>query len=587
MSRLNSDNEFKELDDFFSESLRDASVKPSADVWSGIEKNLEEKRKKRYLLWFLPSLIVLIGGAIGAYFFIPESSVNNNLAETKQAVVTASSPAPVKSQNENNSSKNEAITSTEKKENNLPTDKQTKKIQIAALKNQSADLPGEISGLTVRSETGSDNIKRFFVEVPANEISLAVTNLKNAGYKDAFVMGPKQDHLVFSEPSRSTKDPAEKTNFVPPTKQNTAIAAITRSKEPKTEITSSVPSDNNTIASESKSKTGNTTNEAAKETPIENTTVYSTPENVAVSGNSEITLKKNDPVSEVAVTANSALPVNIVAVATPTETAENITKTDSVKPETKTEVVAALPKNKPDSIKPPVKTDQRFAIYLLGGPVFAQTFPDPKFAHEISPVRYNGGLKFQFMPVKKLAVELGANYQSCSSVSQENFLYFNKFDPNDVQVHSSMGDMAVSHANLMNGFSMMGPIDTLRVKYTYKINYNVINIPLIIKFYPVKKDKLAISVFVAENNQLVLSKSAELTIKKEFWDEKYRYNNIPGKSFNMSLMIGLGCEFKLSRNLHFVLEPNARYYITNPGSNPSIRSKRINFDGNAGFKLTF
>jgi hypothetical protein len=600
MSRSNSDNEFKELDDFFSESLRDASVTPSREVWQGIEKNLEEKRKKRYLLWFLPSLVLLIGGAIGTYFLFSSDSANNGIAERKQAVVSVLSIVSHKSTNENNTSKNETITSKKNPETNSSTDHQIKKIQIAALKNHSADLPGEIGGHAVRSETGADNIKRFFVEVPSNEINSTVADLKSAGYKDAFVMGPKQDRLAFSQPEHSQKDPVVKNNIVPNNNPNTLIAAtLTRSKEPKTEvispaapttidktpdpkpnteIVSSTPSTTGPVASSS-SKTDNT-KEEIKETPVVNT-----PKDLTNSGRSELTIHQSDP--ESAIITNSPAPTNSIAVLTSTETSEEKPKIDSVKPETKPGVASVPLQDKPDSVKPPLNTDPRFGIYILGGPVITQTLPDPKFAHEFSPVTYNGGFKLQFKPLKKLAVELGANYQTCSSVSQESYLYFNKFDPNDSYIHSSMGDMVVSHANLMNGFSMMGPMDTLRVKYVYKINYNVINIPLIVKFYPVKKDRLAISVFIAENNQLLVNKSADLTIIKEFWTENYSYKNIPGKNFNMSLMLGLGCEFKLYKNLHFVVEPNARYYITNSNTNPAIRAKRINFDGNAGFKINF
>ncbi len=575
----NSNNEFKELDDFFVESLENASVKPSKNVWQSIEKNLDEKKKKRYLFWLLPSLILLIIGALGTYFFLPLDLSTTKTAETNSSTNSTVAIIPTQSSTETNATKNEKNSSTEKNDNlnSSEKNKTTTKIQLAAVKNLTTRLPDQIGEYEVRSEIGSDNIKRFFVEVPEEKISASIATLKNAGYADAFVKDAKQTQNTLAKTNN-----ANSTNTPFATTKNEIIAVtISRNKKPVSENSSNFSSTDKVNTSETSAKTNSFDNSATGIVALNDNN--KTPTNAK----EEISIKKEEPVTPVQqIITNTLTPTNTVS--TSNETIESITKIDSVKKENKSEVAAIPPSLKQnDSLPPTLNKDPKFALYILGGPVITQTFPSPKFSSEFSAVTYNAGLKFQFLPFKKIAIELGVNYQKCSSQSKEDTLGFSKLDPSDSQFHSSLGDMAVSYSNMINGFNVIAPINTFHVKYNYKINYSVINIPVAVKFYPIKKDKLAVSIFAAANSQIVMNSRSQLIVHKENWDEVYNYNNIPGKKFNLSLMLGFGCEFKLRKHLYFVVEPGVRYYLTNLNSNAGIRSNRLNFDGNAGFKFPF
>ena len=458
-----SNKEFKELDDFFVESLENASAKPSKNVWQNIEKNLDEKNKKRYLFWLLPSLILLIGGALGTYFFLPLNLSTTKTAETNTGPNSLPTIIPSQSSIETNATKNEKNNSTEKNDklSSSEKNKNITKIQLAAVKNLTARLPDQIGEYDVRSEIGSDNIKRFFVEVPQEKISASIAALKNAGYADAFVKDAKQTQNTLAK-----TDHANSTNTPFATTKNELIAVtISRNKKHVSENSSDFSSIDKVNTSETSAKTNSVDNASTGIVALNDNTKTPT------DSKEEINIKKEEPITPVQqMVIKTLTPTNTVS--TSTETIESLAKIDSVKKENKPEVAATPPPIKQnDSLPQTLNKDPKFGLYILGGPVITQTFPSPKFASEFSPITYNAGLKFQFLPFKKLGLELGVNYQKCSSQSKEDTLGFSKLDPSDSQFHSSLGDMSVSYSNMINGFSVMAPIDTFHVKYNYKINY--------------------------------------------------------------------------------------------------------------------
>ena len=77
MSNFEEHKETDGLEVFFNKTLYESSMQPSAKSWENIEQRLnqEEKRKKRFL-WFFLSGLILILGTTSAWYVLNNLSAN-------------------------------------------------------------------------------------------------------------------------------------------------------------------------------------------------------------------------------------------------------------------------------------------------------------------------------------------------------------------------------------------------------------------------------------------------------------------------------------------------------------------------------
>lgn len=607
---MNSNKDLNELDHFFAGSLKDASVDPEPQVWDNIETHLNKKSRSRFLFRLIPVLLLISGTITTTYFFIPKnyftshSKINNTaitetkpqqktetLIETKEQDQTAKETKVTETTAGNISNENainKKVAETEIKTENKNV---SKKIQIAALKNSSANIPSSISGMEVKSEIGNDGLTRYFVE-SNNNIEHDLSQIKSNGFPDAFVMkavSPSENTVTKNNSNlialnkkqnsqaanNVTEKPVYKNNSPSVNMTKKTAPVLTTETKPVTEVATK-----NTNVESTESKSANIKTEMPTETKpeVKNSEPIVNANNTSSNTNTPIEDQKTE-VANTSQTSPTIAPAGKDSVVKETPTI--VAKVDSSSQNNKIKTT--------DSIKPKVPFD-RFGLYVLGGAVYSQALLSSN-AHNIRiesyPITFNAGLKFQVMATRRLAIELGANYQSAAVSTGTAPIWFQKLGNADSHFYTAFGEMAVSHSDMIIGYSTMAPVDSFPVRYEYKINYNVLNVPLLVKFYPVKKDKLSISVSLGMNSQFILDQSSQVTLHKEFHDEVYKFNNVIANKFNFGLLFGLGCEIKLYKNIYFVAEPNFRYGLSNMSNSSGTRSNVINIDGNAGIKIGF
>ncbi|MGZ3883736.1 MAG: hypothetical protein ACXVPQ_04655 [Bacteroidia bacterium] len=639
MNAPDSNNELHDLDRFFSETLKGASVKPSEDVWKALELKLDEKPKRRLTPWLILSVGLIVCSMAGYLFIVPAFSEKTTASSSANE-----SNLPVRSSDNNTSSGSISAASRTtmgnsasvnakpaSSANKIPASENLpKKIQLAALKNHLAMFPVTVAGLDVKSETDNRGLKKYFIEV-RNEghasVESVLNTIRKAGYKDAFVVKQNQAEggspellarvsTPYKAPAADSKaiknagaqnlsGPLAVNNTAPSHSEGiqetrkTGVSAKEPMPEPartnatsKNIISATIPIQNTTNGKSHNMVTnpGNTTpQEPVKNNSEDNSGTASS------SGNSEqgagiSAAKVPEQDAEKNSVQQAVTPVAQNTIAAPPDEPKNsdTQKTDSLakgKTEAKKADSVSLAKTPAPETADPFK---RFGICLLAGPEYMK--PLPRSFNETTALTFNGGLRLQYFISRRFAVELGASYQTAHSSASNDTLAFEKNLNYDTYIQSTYGDMTVDPATLMTGFSPMAPINTFKVKYSYQLHYDVLNVPLNLKFYPVKRDKLSVSITAGLNSQKIISQSAQLVLYKENFNNVLNYNNMLSGKLNFSLLFGLGCELKLFKRIYIVAEPNLRYGLTNMNTTYGIngnRSKFLYFDGNAGFKIIF
>lgn len=597
MEEFESNTNFKELDNYFVNTLGDAKLEPSAAVWDTIEIKLDEKKKNRFLFWLIPGILFILVATICSYLYFPSNnsqSTKNLISKNKKAdskqqekiILNKVKEKDLKTKesdinnatltenkelaNSSNKNKETELSNLSIKENNKvplnPTSKKIK-IQIAAFKNQNATLPAIVAGYEVSSYINKDGIKKYVIETTnVSEVDVILSRVKEAGYKGAFVLNYAANNNTFSNSNKDEVITRLQTNENDPAKEKEPNAATDQLKENKPK---------EPVAEISKTNKKSITPIVSQETntiPIANTDTQPSNSTTIAANTFTTSIESKQPEPK-----NNIEKQLITA------------KTDSTQQSkqpanNKIDTVKALP------TKPMAKADtsllpfKRFGIYVLAGPTIAKQILN---STEIPLIKTMYNLKLCYLLTKKIGVEAEINYQNIGASQSEKELSFQKNLTNTTFIPTSYGDLAVDPATLMDGFSPMAPIPTFTTKYSYQIIYQAINIPLTFKFYPVKKDKLSVSAFAGLSTQKIISQTTTLTFYKESFTNVLNYNSTIPSKINFSLLFGLGCELKLYKNMYFVAEPRIRYGLSNMNSSSPARSKVLYLDGSAGIKISF
>jgi hypothetical protein len=585
MSKRASNNEFDSLDEFFSDKLKDASMQPPERIWEQIEGSLKDDKRKRRFFWLFFCGLIFIGSSLSCYFFLFDSKHENNV-KTAQIKNTSTNTKTKKTDIITYKETTKQITETQNtstEENSLKEKKiDLVKIQLGAFKRQIDLSVFAKTGLDVKSETNDNGITKYYAEVAENQVQKALQQIKQNGFADAFIKRNTNTLLTTKDNQTENKPSVSQ----PKSKPILALAQnmVYESKEPS--LPQPTNSNKVTIA-DSKLQTTQQNNNAKYPVNEGSVTTNTTPQQNQTKDNNTI---KNDVANTI--TTNS--------VANSPSQNPDIAVKDSLQKDTNQTIVATNKKDsviaKTDSIKPLVKTDSsikepilnRWALLLTGGPnFFLKNTQNSLFDNsgEKQPITYNTSFKVEYRLLKKIAISAGLNYSYFTAQQDATLFYFPKNLTSDFIFYSSYGPMAVDKNTMLQGYSPLAPITMFHANYSYTSKINTLQIPIEAKWYYVNGKKINLYAALGVSAMFVLSEQTKLSIIKEHFNNDLSYNQINTSKFNALLMLGLGGDIKLYKQLYFTIDGGFRYGAANLSNTSGIKTNPTYFSANGGLKI--
>jgi hypothetical protein len=585
MSKRASNNEFDSLDEFFSDKLKDASMQPPERIWEQIEGSLKDDKRKRRFFWLFFCGLIFIGSSLSCYFFLFDSKHENNV-KTAQIKNTSTNTKTKKTDIITYKETTKQITETQNtstEENSLKEKKiDLVKIQLGAFKRQIDLSVFAKTGLDVKSETNDNGITKYYAEVAENQVQKALQQIKQNGFADAFIKRNTNTLLTTKDNQTENKPSVSQ----PKSKPILALAQnmVYESKEPS--LPQPTNSNKVTIA-DSKLQTTQQNNNAKYPVNEGSVTTNTTPQQNQTKDNNTI---KNDVANTI--TTNS--------VANSPSQNPDIAVKDSLQKDTNQTIVATNKKDsviaKTDSIKPLVKTDSsikepilnRWALLLTGGPnFFLKNTQNSLFDNsgEKQPITYNTSFKVEYRLLKKIAISAGLNYSYFTAQQDATLFYFPKNLTSDFIFYSSYGPMAVDKNTMLQGYSPLAPITMFHANYSYTSKINTLQIPIEAKWYYVNGKKINLYAALGVSAMFVLSEQTKLSVIKEHFNNDLSYNQINTSKFNALLMLGLGGDIKLYKQLYFTIDGGFRYGAANLSNTSGIKTNPTYFSANGGLKI--
>ncbi len=565
MSKPISNNELDSFEEFFSNTLKDSSMMPSDKVWQQIEQSLnKDERKERGFFWLIFCGLIFTGATFFSYLFVKnkERVFVNKINSVKEIGTKKVKQA--------------SITPTEKKEKNTSNGETNKviKIQIGAFKKQVDQSAFKKIGLQIKSITDEKNITHYYVEIPQNQTQQALQKIKQSGFAGAFI---KRNLLVAkdnkqyekvsqqeNEPNLMAKNEVIFINKKAKSFQNTnTVVEISSNKAnsnlPKEEL-AFAPNQNNSKDLKNdlpQPKEGNTSKTLDKDLPKE------VAKNTATIGQTTVIVPKDTSLSVVS-------PVKMDSV---------VAKPDSAK--------TTNPLAKKDSVNE-LPLLNRWSLALNGGPNFClKNSQNSLFDNsgEKQPITYNTNIKLEYRLFKKIGVSLGVNYSYFTAKQDATLFYFNKNLTSDFIFYSSFGPMAVDKNTMLQGFSPMAPVTMFQASYSYTSKINTLVIPIEAKFYYLNSKKINLYSSFGISGMFVLSEKTNLSIIKEHVTNNVSFNQITTTKANALLMLGLGGDVKLFKQLYFTVDGGFRYGVNNLSNTAGIKTIPAYFSISGGLKI--
>lgn len=508
-------NDKKHIDRLFQEKFKDFEMKPSANVWANIEKQLEEPKRKRRVI----PIWLRYGGVAATlllFLVIGNSILNNNNAEGNTIVDTKTEDT-VRSNTSNNENENAVI-------------KEKENIEGAAKNN------------TTISDTNNTDSK----SIESNQIKS-----KNE--------------------SKALQNKSEKINNLNYSTSNSVIAErnsnLNRSNSTKND-TYNINSENTPSEKTAKNTTlyAENTKVSNSENNIKNKSINST----AVTSNTT----KNDKINN---KSQKGLDNNIVISNTDIASTnsekeekkkENMIEEDSAN--SSESIEEAIAKNQDLNEKENVV--DKWTVNANVAPVYYNTLGKGSHIHDQfinnpkdGEVNTSYGIKVGYALNKKLKVRSGVNKLDLS-YDTANVIVFNDVSTtanastalrNIDFVPDSRGQtfaiLSRNNLNVLQVSNLVG--DNLNVALSQRISY--IEVPLELE-YALVENKLGVNViggasaFILSENEIV----SEIDNRKTKIGEANNINNV-----SYSANIGLGIDYKFSKKLKFNLEPTFKYQM--------------------------
>jgi hypothetical protein len=513
----------RDPDQLFSDALAQLEVQPSAAVWGGIEKALNQGGRKPAFWWWLSGLLMLLIFAAGSSFYLISK---NTTDQTISALAHASAPQKgfAKPGLEHPSSLiarrameipldtcTELNETAAKIETVSPTDTPPVSGRLTSPESKAGDgatgnpkngLPKVNAGQMVHKSkpTGTNQA----VAQPIGKASAgAVYTASTTKPTSAAISKSKPKQTNSTSGLHTAESPALATNqshSTTPTKQEASAAPITGTTATNTGVGMPLkPADQTTAANAGSSK------------PVAGATkpVASVPIKSSAGGTSEVetnsamhltkpasgdslpakkdqteaqpmtltaALKKADSLKSV--TTTSSL---LVTPATRKDSLNPVTGTDSLK--STAQAASSLPHTpKTDSSKPASASPFLFVLSGYGSPeltmnrVMSNTGVFDVKSEKQNP-RVGGGLKFSLCFRDKVVVTLGVAYSQNHQEMSPQLVIISKTQSKPFLFNSTYGDMAVPAATMLSSFNQAAPVPAFHCKYQYNQTVQYIQIP--------------------------------------------------------------------------------------------------------------
>ncbi|MFL5752304.1 MAG: outer membrane beta-barrel protein [Bacteroidia bacterium] len=570
MEDLHSDNE---LDNVFRDGLEGFEMEPSGKVWDDIEERLDGKSRRPKFIFWLSGLAGLL--LTGAAFFLVMNYDTLFPAEPKKETALSTT-------GKNHENKNKIIVAA----NTVNTETNTNTVNAT---------PGKQAGLNSNTKQTNSSVTNA-----SSEILLPLKNKKEEQkiVNDPVIADPvslaenKNKLTAKNKPTVVLADSTASANIVIKEKKSTAKKTV--KEENKSDQKNEKEPLTDPLVGTAKNTTGN---DPEKTGPVSGTD----------KGNSDLNLKKKE--------TKELLPVNTdpITIADKGKAGLNLNKksaADSIQSTSKvvsdTSLTASIPADtlaaKKDSTLATVKDSAKKEITApLPDPFTAiaiSTYFSPEYfmpqvssaqenfssASETHDLRYSFGLKAEYRPVRILGIQLGAAYSEISQQSSVQRVFFPKNISTPYTFYGSLGEMQVDPDVMKDGFSPLAPMTQFPADYKYTQKVSFINIPVNLKLHFGKK-KFGFTVLAGLNTQYALKQHSQVTLIKEHFENVVNYSDVKVNKLNYSALAGIGFEYKLSKRIGILLEPNMRYNFSNLSRLSSISNKPVILGANAGILI--
>jgi hypothetical protein len=529
-------------DEIIRSRFGEAEIMPSSDAWEGIEKRLDEnKRRPAFYYWLSGILLLLISGIV-FYFGSDAHSKHPGEAQQLAAVVSAK---PVQSATESSIHTDAADTKTpvaEEEKNVVTEEKKTENISAAAVEEEHGmKVAGTHSSAKAEPAIVAESRQKTLT---VNKHTEAVSSVKRA-----------KDNSPVSSASPPARKP-EKT-FAGEGSASAAAKEKNNAADAKAGKTDSAPASTVAEADEP----------AKEERPSDRPQVEET----------AATKKTEEPAKKVAEDSAKA------------ETVALVKDSAAVKDSVKKSIAKEFPALK-DSISDVIKKDKLFSIYFspdyYGNTIHDSS--DQQVKDEKRLPRYTAGVRFSCAVLDKLYVRAGISYSEIRQFQEQHELWFPRYTSDPFVFYSSFGEMSVDHSVMMQGFSPFAPatIEEFRVKYTYSQKAQLVNVPLELQ-YGARIKRFGISALLGISMQYIFKQHAELNVIKENVTNTLIYNDLGMKKISFTGIAGFKADYLLTKRLSVFLEPHARMGFGSPSTSKVVKSTPYFLGINAGLSLHF
>ncbi len=525
-------------DKLFHDTLAEWEAQPSPTIWDKVEAMLDEDKRRPAAWWWVAGLILLLTGVVATWYFWPKpivpkqysalkvktqdslTIIGDSLLEVNHLMFQAMLDSNMKGlQQQVDSINNNTTASSLSKTNSIPT-KPTFTINTSPIITKTP---------AIRTSTLSPTAN--VINTTATKKSITPNNTSASKIistgKDSTIT--KSTRPIATE----TKEPKK----AQPAIQNESIT--TANKEPTQKIAESITEKTQTPIT--LANTNNTNTSVAKSQPTDS-------------------IVPPKPSNSMADKLDS---INAIVKKLQQQKIDSV-KNDSIAQKTKKDSAinkqanATQPK---DSTKPAMLPDL-FSISIYFAPEIAKndvTANNSKFnVQNAKPaIKYSAGVKFSINLSSKFEVNIGLSYSEYSQSLSPDTVTFSRSITQPFIFNTSLGDLSVPAATMLQGFYPAPWITQLRMHYQYTETVKFINMPINARVnFGVGKLKTYVTAGV--NLQYTAGSNATLTLLKENETDQLSYTNLSAGKFNIAASIGIGAEYKLVKHLSVFVEPNTR-----------------------------
>ena len=551
---MTEDNQNK-TDKLFHDALADMEAQPSPAIWDKVEAVLDgEDRRRPIAWWWWTGAFILLVGSAAAWYFWPTQNVPR-----EYFIQGLSQDGSLKPSNDSSFATNYRV------KNVLPNEvRQELQRQADSINSVPADAKtsGKTIPATQKSNTVIANSNLTHTSVKPNTSPVIATNLFHSTN-------------VVSKPSGTNNTAVDvKTKSIK--KDSAASPPIVKKKEQpivtSNKTTSISGTTNTNLNSNPKADSSNKKPQHALPVIAENSTnnskITTSAKKLATDSVDKKSLQAstNHPLINTSVRDYDSTIARISGAST-LAAMQSMHKLDSLKKDSiikvaKKDSVAKAAKTNGDSVHALIMP-HLFSLALFYAPEIARndvTANNAKFnIQNAKPnTRYAIGIKFGISFSNKLEANIGLAYSQFNQTMSPDTISFPKGITQPFVFNTSLGDLSVPAATMMQGYSPPPWVSRVRYHYQYSETVQFINMPINVRLN-FGTGKLKPYATAGINILYALSSSATLDLLKELTaDNELTYNNLNVNKINIATSAGLGLEYNIKKRFSVFIEPNAR-----------------------------